>query len=773
MKGVIDTLFFSMNQNSSLSYVFSGNGADCLVPVITKCRWASPFEFSDIKSTAITNNKSFHTDQCLLNGSKVADTAAQDSNDPECSWALSSDHVNNNNKSWSSWEEPDRLSSSSGSMNIDTPIPAATVTPRKQMSFFVVATDSGQSHDATSLDTDADSTTAVDEGSEPTQSAGDAEKDSVIQLVDDDDTLAASPLADNDMDNKQTSSRFLPSNKNKLSWVTELVDMDKMCPSKVETVSMMIDLSEHSYLLCIRDDQNGSVVCDPLCLFAETSFFVETTARAFLCSSTALRDDESTHLSVDNESCSESLLCPSDDDTNVINNQVAEEAQEVLNINESDDKSDNFSEDNIKGQESEVVQDVRWSRHRVVQVQSLDEYKKSVIEKQRQDPSSKPAVVMNGSSAPTMNYQPLHQSQQEGRSKVNYADVSHGAKLVAWNKDAKGASNLLVPDKDKYLRNPCSVDEKFVVVELAEETLVDTVVIGNLEFHSSNLKNFELLGSPEVYPTEKWINLGTFEAENVRHLQNFTLAEPKWVRTLKLRLLTHHGSEFYCTLTAFQVFGVDAIERLLEDWIVGDDVDRVGRRSVPNATSSMLRNDGTKSPPSTNPVASPAFTASSEITKKTDEDSGVESLDTIFEPLEAKDVAPKGEGDGNGVPEERRKEDGIKGLSTGTSQQEWLHLSGRLTGESVLKILMQKVKMLELNQSLLDGYLGDLYKMYKEMFMEIDKDLVAMTSRLQNESASTASLTSRLQEDVSISLSPSFIFKYLICRKGSLSCWRC
>ena len=162
------------------------------------------------------------------------------------------------------------------------------------------------------------------------------------------------------------------------------------------------------------------------------------------------------------------------------------------NINESDDKSDNFSEDNIKGQESEVVQDARWSRHRVVQVQSLDEYKKSVIEKQRQDPSSKPAVVMNGSSAPTMNYQPLHQSQQEGRSKVNYADVSHGAKLVAWNKDAKGASNLLVPDKDKYLRNPCSVDEKFVVVELAEETLVDTVVIGNLEFHSSNLKNFEV-----------------------------------------------------------------------------------------------------------------------------------------------------------------------------------------------------------------------------------------------------------------------------------------
>jgi hypothetical protein len=136
---------------------------------------------------------------------------------------------------------------------------------------------------------------------------------------------------------------------------------------------------------------------------------------------------------------------------------------------------------------------------------------------------------------------PSHVHHQNRDYSYNFADSAHGAKVVKANKDAKGAGNLLLPDKDKYLRNPCSVEEKFVVIELAEETLVDTVVIGNYEFHSSNVKQFEILGSPEVYPTDDWLPLGTFEAENVRHAQKFQLAEPKWVRCLMLRLFPIMG----------------------------------------------------------------------------------------------------------------------------------------------------------------------------------------------------------------------------------------
>ncbi|RLN16412.1 membrane protein-like [Panicum miliaceum] len=42
--------------------------------------------------------------------------------------------------------------------------------------------------------------------------------------------------------------------------------------------------------------------------------------------------------------------------------------------------------------------------------------------------------------------------------------------------------------RHKYLRNPCSADDKFVVVELSE-TIVDTVALANLEHYSSTFSN--------------------------------------------------------------------------------------------------------------------------------------------------------------------------------------------------------------------------------------------------------------------------------------------
>ncbi|CAA2989346.1 Hypothetical predicted protein [Olea europaea subsp. europaea] len=140
----------------------------------------------------------------------------------------------------------------------------------------------------------------------------------------------------------------------------------------------------------------------------------------------------------------------------------------------------------------------------------------------------------------------------------NYASASEGAKVFAYNKEAKGASNILSQDKNKYLRNPCSAEEKFVVIKLSEETLVNTIEIANFERYSSNPKDFELLGSP-VYLTDSWVKLGDFTAVNVKLAQKFVLTEPKWMRYLKLNLLSHYGSEFYCTLSVLEVHGMDAI----------------------------------------------------------------------------------------------------------------------------------------------------------------------------------------------------------------------
>ena len=117
---------------------------------------------------------------------------------------------------------------------------------------------------------------------------------------------------------------------------------------------------------------------------------------------------------------------------------------------------------------------------------------------------------------------------EPGGAECNYASASKGAKVLASNKESKGASNILGKDKDKYLRNPYSAKEKFVVIELSEETLVVTIEIANSEHYSSNPKEIELLGSL-VFPTDDWVKLGNFTAANVKHAQRFALDEPRWV----------------------------------------------------------------------------------------------------------------------------------------------------------------------------------------------------------------------------------------------------
>ncbi|EFJ28524.1 hypothetical protein SELMODRAFT_411383 [Selaginella moellendorffii] len=82
-----------------------------------------------------------------------------------------------------------------------------------------------------------------------------------------------------------------------------------------------------------------------------------------------------------------------------------------------------------------------------------------------------------------------------------------------------------------------NAEEKFVVVELSEKTLVDTI---DYDLYSSNVG---AAGKPDVCAAKGGV-----------------------ARYLKLRILAHYGAEFYCTLSAVEVFGV-TIERMLEGWI--------------------------------------------------------------------------------------------------------------------------------------------------------------------------------------------------------------
>ena len=74
----------------------------------------------------------------------------------------------------------------------------------------------------------------------------------------------------------------------------------------------------------------------------------------------------------------------------------------------------------------------------------------------------------------------IHRMEPGGKE-YNYAAASKGAKVLSSNKESKGATSILSPDNDKYLMNPCSTEDKFVVIELSEETLVNTIKIANFE----------------------------------------------------------------------------------------------------------------------------------------------------------------------------------------------------------------------------------------------------------------------------------------------------
>ncbi|KAG6719485.1 hypothetical protein I3842_03G008100 [Carya illinoinensis] len=267
---------------------------------------------------------------------------------------------------------------------------------------------------------------------------------------------------------------------------------------------------------------------------------------------------------------------------------------------------------------------------------------------------------------------------EPGGAEYNYASASKGAKILAFNKEAKGASNILGRDKDKYLRNPCSVDEKFAIIELSEEILVDTIEIANFEHHSSNLKDFELLGSL-VYPTDEWVKLGNFSASNVKHAQRFVLQEPKWVRYLKLNLLSHYGSEFYCTLSFVEVYGVDAVERMLEDLIAAQDK----KLYVPEEGT------GDKKEIPSQPEPTESVDLDQDITET--------EITSARETVKANMPDP--------VEEMRHPQ------------------VGRMPGDTVLKILMQKVHSLDLNLSVLERYLEELVSRYGNIFKDIKEDI--------------------------------------------------
>lgn len=153
------------------------------------------------------------------------------------------------------------------------------------------------------------------------------------------------------------------------------------------------------------------------------------------------------------------------------------------------------------------------------------------------------------------------------KERFNYASFDCAATVLKTNKECKGSTSVLVENKDSYMLNKCSADNKFFIVELCDNILVDTVVLANFEFFSSMFRTFRVSVSDQ-YPVklEKWRELGLYEARNSREVQAFPIESPLiWARYLRIEFLAHYGSEYYCPVSLLRVHGTTMMEEFNHD----------------------------------------------------------------------------------------------------------------------------------------------------------------------------------------------------------------
>ncbi|KAI0901798.1 hypothetical protein F4806DRAFT_444611 [Annulohypoxylon nitens] len=157
------------------------------------------------------------------------------------------------------------------------------------------------------------------------------------------------------------------------------------------------------------------------------------------------------------------------------------------------------------------------------------------------------------------------------KERFSYASFDAGATIKKANPGAKNPKAILVENKDSYMLLECAMKNKFVIVELSDDILVDTVVIANFEFFSSMIRHFRVSVS-DRYPVkeEKWKVLGTFQARNSRIIQPFLVENPQiWAKYLRIEILTHYGNEYYCPVSLLRVHGT----RMLDSWKEADPAD--------------------------------------------------------------------------------------------------------------------------------------------------------------------------------------------------------
>jgi archaellum component FlaC len=273
----------------------------------------------------------------------------------------------------------------------------------------------------------------------------------------------------------------------------------------------------------------------------------------------------------------------------------------------------------------------------------------------------------------------------EKKKRFNFASFDCGAIIRETNSEAKSVTAILQENKDTYLLNQCDT-EKFIVIELCEEILIDEIHIANLEYFSSTFRKVDVYLS-DTYPVPEtsessWLFLVGITAQNVRQEQKFKVNHNiKWAKYVKLEFKSHYGSEFYCPVTLVRVFGKTVMEDL---------------RGAEEENKQEIRDK-------------------KETFDVTDDHSGKSAVDNVFawhddKSLDAKWIS---------LPssfEELDEETNSKPIESSPSSNPLLTEGSK---DSLLKSMMKRLLRLEQNVTIAQGHLykqqKKLYKMYEEL----------------------------------------------------------
>jgi len=224
-----------------------------------------------------------------------------------------------------------------------------------------------------------------------------------------------------------------------------------------------------------------------------------------------------------------------------------------------DDEEGVVIEENLPDNEEDKITFSKWAELKIK-------------EEEEKKPFKNEKVLTHGDGVKT-NIKINGLASSGARLKKNYASPDCGAKIVGANPGSQGSGNVITSSKDEYFLNKCT-DKSWFIVELCESIKALKIEIANFELFSSSPKEFKVhVGN--VFPGREsdWLEFGHFTYKDEKMLQNFKSDSGMVGKYVKVEIFSYHGTEHYCPVSVFKVFGISDIDLMSLDDTQDDDDD--------------------------------------------------------------------------------------------------------------------------------------------------------------------------------------------------------